>query len=114
MSYPLPVLPHPPVRVPAATKPRRSGWSGSLSCPTPPQQEGDQGDQGEQGDEGDQGNQPEQGDEGGEGQEQPPQQQASPQVDPSQLLQGVRDREAQRRRAGEQGQTGYDTVEKDW
>ncbi|MFB3118784.1 MAG: hypothetical protein ACE1ZP_08450, partial [Myxococcota bacterium] len=40
--------------------------------------------------------------------------QAAP-VDPAQLLQAVRDREAQRRRDREQrGTERYDTVERDW
>ncbi|MBW2541686.1 MAG: VWA domain-containing protein [Deltaproteobacteria bacterium] len=43
-----------------------------------------------------------------------PEPQAAP-ADPAQLLQAVRDREAQRRRDREQrGTQGYDTVEKDW
>jgi len=82
----------------------------ALELLTPPQQPGEPGDEGDQGDEGNQG---EQADQGNPGEEPPPQ--ASPQADPSQLLQGVRDREAQRRRErGAQGPTGYDTVEKDW
>jgi methyl-accepting chemotaxis protein len=51
------------------------------------------------------------GEEGQEGESEP---QAAP-ADPAQLLQAVRDREAQRRRDREQrGTKGYDTVEKDW
>jgi len=47
-------------------------------------------------------------------QEGEPEPQAAP-ADPAQLLQAVRDREAQRRRDREQrGTQGYDTVEKDW
>ena len=43
-----------------------------------------------------------------------PEPQAAP-ADPAQLLQAVRDREAQRRRDREQrGTEGYDTVERDW
>jgi Ca-activated chloride channel family protein len=53
---------------------------------------------------------------GGEQQEQQPsEEQAGPAADPAQLLQAVRDREAQRRRDREQrGAAGYETVEKDW
>ena len=79
----------------------------ALELLTPPQQQGDPGEEGDQGEEGDRGEQ------GEEGEEQEPQE-AGPQADPSQLLQGVRDREAQRRRDRDQGQSGYDTVEKDW
>jgi hypothetical protein len=51
------------------------------------------------------------GEEQQEGESEP---QAAP-ADPAQLLQAVRDREAQRRRDREQrGTEGYDTVEKDW
>ena len=74
----------------------------ALELLTPPQQEGDPGDEGEQDGDGDQDQQ----------EQQQPQQ--KPQADPSQLLQGVRDREAQRRRDRDQSQSGYDTVEKDW
>jgi hypothetical protein len=63
--------------------------------------------------------QPEQGeDEQGEGQDQQQAQQGEgePQgMDPQQLLQGVRDREAQRREEREsRTPSGYETVEKDW
>jgi len=51
---------------------------------------------------------------GGE-QEQQPSETRAPAADPAQLLQAVRDREAQRRRDREQrGTAGYETVEKDW
>jgi Ca-activated chloride channel family protein len=51
---------------------------------------------------------------GEEKREAEPEPQAAP-ADPAQLLQAVRDREAQRRRDREQrGTEGYDTVEKDW
>jgi len=51
---------------------------------------------------------------GEEGQEGEQESQAAP-ADPAQLLQAVRDREAQRRRDREQrGAERYDTVEKDW
>ena len=56
-------------------------------------------------------------DESGGGQDRQPQpgDEADPGLDPAQLLQGVRDREAQRREERERrGHTGYDTVEKDW
>jgi hypothetical protein len=78
-----------------------------LEPPQPPGEQGQDGDdpQQEQDQEGQQ-DEPSQE----EGQEQAQQ----PQADPSQMLQGVRDREAQRRREREQGQSGYDTVEKDW
>jgi len=52
---------------------------------------------------------------GGEQQQQKEAQPQAPPADPAQLLQAVRDREAQRRRDREQrGSEGYDTVEKDW
>jgi Ca-activated chloride channel family protein len=63
------------------------------------------------------GEQPQGGDEGqGEGRpEDQEQERAGPPQDPAQLLQGVRDREAQRRRErARQQRSGYDTVEKDW
>ncbi len=48
-------------------------------------------------------------------QPQPDPAEGSESVDPAQLLQAVRDREAQRRREQEEGAAaGYDTVEKDW
>ncbi len=51
---------------------------------------------------------------GGEDSEGGSEPQAAP-ADPAQLLQAVRDREAQRRRDREQrGRAGYDTVERDW
>jgi hypothetical protein len=60
--------------------------------------------------------------EGGEGEAQPGQDQPSEQqrqqagnMDPAQLLQSVRDREAERRRQQtSRDQRGYETVEKDW
>ncbi len=52
---------------------------------------------------------------GGEQAQQKEAQPQAPPADPAQLLQAVRDREAQRRRDREQrGIEGYDTVEKDW
>ena len=64
-----------------------------------------QGPQGEQGEQGD-------------GQEQQPQDESdldTQGIDPQQLLQGVRDREAQRREEREaRTPSGYETVEKDW
>ena len=62
--------------------------------------------------------QPEQGDDG-KGEEQDQQQdegESEPQgMDPQQLLQGVRDREAQRREERrDRNASGYETVEKDW
>ena len=47
-------------------------------------------------------------------QQEPPQQEAGLGTDPGQLLQGVRDREAKRRRARANRQSGYESVEKDW
>ena len=79
-----------------------------LQPPQPPGEEGEEG-QDQQDQQNQQGEQDQQGEE-----DQEPQPQAAPQADPSQMLQGVRDREAQRRRDREQGQSGYDTVEKDW
>jgi hypothetical protein len=57
------------------------------------------------------------GDEDGEGEQEQEEASEQPQetADPAQLLQAVRDREAQRRRDREQkGASGYETVEKDW
>jgi hypothetical protein len=63
--------------------------------------------------------QPEQGeDEQGEGEDQQQQGESQPEeqgMDPEQLLQGVRDREAQRREErANNTPSGYETVEKDW
>ena len=59
--------------------------------------------------------QQQQRDSGGEQEQQPSEPRAAPAADPAQLLQAVRDREAQRRRDREQrGTAGYETVEKDW
>ena len=50
-----------------------------------------------------------------QGEGEPSPQQAKPHADPSQLLQGVRDREAQRREKQERSRHGaYEPVEKDW
>jgi hypothetical protein len=81
----------------------------ALELLTPPEQQGDPGEEGDQGEQ-----QQQQQQEQPQQDEEQAQQQASPPADPSQLLQGVRDREAQRRRDREQGRTGYETVEKDW
>jgi hypothetical protein len=56
---------------------------------------------------------------GGEGEQEQAQEEPSPQpqdaADPAQLLQSVRDKEAQRRRDRDQkANPGYETVEKDW
>lgn len=52
---------------------------------------------------------------GGEGEEQEEAEQRAQEADPSQLLQSVRDREAQRHRErSEREQRGYEPVEKDW
>ncbi len=57
---------------------------------------------------------PSEGDESGQADGEQEESESAP-VDPAQLLQAVRDREAQRRRdAGQRGPAGYDTVEKDW
>jgi hypothetical protein len=78
----------------------------ALALLVPPEERQKGGDSGQQ-------QQPEQG--GEQEQQQPSQAQAAPAADPAQLLQAVRDREAQRLRDREQrGTTGYETVEKDW
>jgi Ca-activated chloride channel family protein len=67
----------------------------------------------ERGDESQQQEQSQQAEAGDEGEKQ--QSDAGAAVDPAQLLQAVRDREAQRRRERQEGGTaGYETVEKDW
>ncbi|MDB4433157.1 VWA domain-containing protein [bacterium] len=77
----------------------------ALELLTPPQQQQRQG-------EGPQQQPQSSGD--GEHQDEPRQSAATP-TDPAQLLQAVRDREAQRRRAREKSaRSGYETVEKDW
>ncbi|MGE3166970.1 MAG: VWA domain-containing protein [Planctomycetota bacterium] len=51
----------------------------------------------------------------GEGEQSPEEKQPQPSADPAQQLQGVRDREAQRRRDKEERKSrGYEAVEKDW
>jgi hypothetical protein len=75
----------------------------------PQQQEQEQGDPQQQPQQ--QAGEQEQGDQDQAAQPQPPPQRAT---DPAQLLQEVRDREAQRRRERAKQQAGYESVEKDW
>ncbi|MFN2377126.1 MAG: hypothetical protein ABR538_11355, partial [Candidatus Binatia bacterium] len=86
---------------------------------TPPEQQQQQQDQQEQQDQqGEQGEQPEE--EGPQGQQQggqKPQEEGEDKekTDPAQLLQGIRDREAERRENREKAShQGYEPVEKDW
>ena len=66
----------------------------------------------EDGEQGDSQEQEQQEEEAGEG---TPPDEAEPSGDPGQLLQSVRDREAERhRRNHERGQSGYEPVDKDW
>jgi len=93
----------------------------ALEILQPPQEQGDQDQEqqeqdGEQQGEQQQEEQQQQQQEQGQGQSQPqPAEEQAGAGDPSQMLQAVRDREAERhRRSGEQGRRGYEPVEKDW
>jgi hypothetical protein len=80
----------------------------ALAILEPPQQQ-EQGDPQQQPQQ--QAGEQEQGDSDQAAQPQPQPQRAT---DPAQLLQEVRDREAQRRRERAKQQAGYESVEKDW
>lgn len=85
--------------------------------PRPEQQDGEQGEseqqqQGQQGEQGQQDAQPQGG--GAEAAAPPEQAQAEQSADPGQLLQSVRDREAERHRRNARGQSGYEPVDRDW
>jgi len=75
---------------------------------TPPQEQGDQEQEEQDQEQGqEEGQQPQAGEQ--------PQPEEGPEADPSQLLQEVRDREAERRRENAERQNqGFDTVERDW
>lgn len=78
----------------------------ALALLTPPEQQEQEQQQQEQEEQ-----QQQQQQAGGEAQEEP---QPEQEVDPSQLLQGVRDREAERRREREREASRYEPVDKDW
>ncbi len=81
----------------------------ALAILEPPQPQGDEQQQGDSPQPQQQAGEQPQDEEGPEGSPQP--QRA---VDPAQMLQEVREREAQRRREQAQQQAGYESVEKDW
>jgi hypothetical protein len=94
-----------------------------LEPPPPPQPEEQDGEQGESQEQSQEASQEGQDGQSGE-QEQPGEQaqageaeaaaQAEQSADPGQLLQSVRDREAERHRRNARGQSGYEPVDRDW